>query len=100
MSFKWLNKQGVESSEGFILQSVDRYHYHYSEGDREMSITVEPGYHAGVKKYHEVIFLDETCRWQPPHDGEHLTAEKLAHIKRNISEALLFMDISCEFQGI
>jgi hypothetical protein len=32
MGFTWLNKQGVESDEGLVLQRVDRFAFEYREG--------------------------------------------------------------------
>jgi hypothetical protein len=43
MSFNWLNKQGVKSSTGYVLQSMHRFYYHYIEGDHVMEVNVERG---------------------------------------------------------
>jgi hypothetical protein len=51
MSFKWLNKQGVASSCGYVVQSMDRFYYHYIEGEYVMVVYVEPGL-----DYEEVIW--------------------------------------------
>src|SRR5262245_39999601 len=38
MPFAWLNKQGVESNQGFVLQRVDRFTYEYRERDCRMRL--------------------------------------------------------------
>lgn len=94
--FRWLNKQGVASSNGFILQSVERYFYNYIEGDHVMKVDVEP---LGdmVKNYSERIVSRSLARWQPPYDTEELTLERIAEIRKNISAALEFMKINHKF---
>ena len=85
MSFTWLNKQGVKSSTGYVLQSMHRFYYHYIEGDHAMQVNVEPGIE------YEEIFWDWNAKWQSPHQSEEIPREKLVEIQRNISEALTFM---------
>ncbi len=53
--FRWLNKQGVENSNGFLLQSIDRYGYHYKEAGKTMRIDVEPCRASGGAYYEEVV---------------------------------------------
>ena len=85
MSFKWLNKQGVASSSGYVVQSMDRFYCHYIEGEYVMVVYVEPGL-----DYEEVIWnWDE--KWRPPHQSEEIPREKLIQIQNNISAALSFM---------
>ncbi len=36
--FTWINKQGVKSSKGFIVQSVARFKIEYREGNKCQSI--------------------------------------------------------------
>lgn len=47
MTFTWLNKQGVRSSEGFEVQRTSRFTVEYREGRRIKTIDVEPGIAAG-----------------------------------------------------
>jgi hypothetical protein len=42
MTFTWLNKQGVRSSEGFEVQCTGRFTIEYREGRRIRIIDVEP----------------------------------------------------------
>jgi hypothetical protein len=85
MTFNWLNKQGVESSSGYMVQRMHRFYYHYIEGDHTMVVNVEPGL-----EYEEVIW-DRNGRWQPPHQSEEIPQERLTEIQKNISTALSFM---------
>lgn len=85
MSFNWLNKQGVASSSGYVLQRMHRFYYHYQEGDRVMVVNVEPGL-----QYEEIVW-DWNVKWQSPHQAEEILREKLVEIQKNISEALNFM---------
>lgn len=94
--FKWLNKQGVESSRGFVLQRMHRFYYHYIEGDKKMQVFVEPFTdHRG--HYLETISLKSLDHWLPPHSEEAIDDGKREEIQKNISDALKFMDIDHRF---
>jgi len=86
MSFKWLNKQGVESSEGYVLQRMHRFYYYYTEGECVMQIDVE----SSIKC--TVIYMDQKAKWLPPHDSETIQPQRLADIQRKVSAALDFME--------
>lgn len=88
---RWLNKQGVSSSEGFILQRMHRFYYHYIENDHVMKINVEPLRHDD--QYYENIYANSLEHWLPPHDEEIISSEKKMSIKKNIEAALEFMKI-------
>jgi hypothetical protein len=86
--FKWLNKQGVESTEGFSLRRVDRFHYQYIEGDRVINIAVEPGI-----EWEEISF-PSPLSWDGASDSERASEEdQKVRIRSNVSEALVFMGI-------
>jgi hypothetical protein len=42
-SFRWLNKQGVESSDGFVVQFTGRFTAEYRENGRSVVVDVEDG---------------------------------------------------------
>jgi hypothetical protein len=42
MAFRWLNKQGVRSSDGFEVQFTSRFTVEYREGRRIKVLEVEP----------------------------------------------------------
>lgn len=39
--FRWINRQGVESSEGFVVQSTGRFTQEYRESGRSIAIDIE-----------------------------------------------------------
>ncbi len=41
--FKWLNKQGVESDEGFVVQFTGRFTAEYRERGKSIEVAVEDG---------------------------------------------------------
>lgn len=47
MIFTWLNKQGVQSDAGFIVQRTGRFSVEYREGDRAIEIIIESGMSKG-----------------------------------------------------
>lgn len=87
--FTWLNKQGVQSDKGFIVQSVDRFTVEYQENNRCISIYVEDGF-LPDGKFCEIIAPDVFSRWD---DGTSISEEKQREILKNFIEAM-------EFQGI
>ena len=42
--FTWLNKQGVESDEGFVVQVASRSRIEYREGGRKITIPISEGF--------------------------------------------------------
>ncbi|WP_396615431.1 hypothetical protein [Lysobacter soli] len=46
-SFRWINKQGVESADGFVVQRSGRFTEEYRENDRSITIDVESGLSGG-----------------------------------------------------
>lgn len=92
--FKWLNKQGVESTSGYILQRVSRFSYEYREGSQKMLIIVEPGIN------YEDIDESSLSKWLPPDEFKTILSEKKSEIKANISDALSFMGIKHKFTDL
>lgn len=93
---KWLNKQGVESDKGFILQGMHRFYYHYTEGDHVMIVYVEPLKRAD-NSYYERVSKKSIGAWQPPYEQEVISKTKADQILKNIDEALSFMQIEHVF---
>jgi len=87
--FTWLNKQGVKSSKGFIVQSVARFVIEYREAEKRISIEVESDYGLGRRPI-EKIKMDAISKWD---DGSAITKEKQKEIIKNFIDAM-------EFQGI
>src|SRR5688572_22086004 len=82
--FRWLNAQGVEAADGFVLQRMHRHYYHYRELDHTMQVFVEPCRGTGGR-YYEQVSLSSLTRWLPPHDAAPLSGNERARIKANIS---------------
>jgi len=91
--FVWLNKQGVRSREGFIVQSTGRFTIEYQEGSLKVTVNVE---RAAEGDQHSVV-IDRTAfrRW----DGASfdLSSESQARMLENFKSALAFQGIKVEF---
>ncbi len=80
-----MNKQGVESSDGYILQRVHRFYYEYREGDHRLRVDIEPGDEAYD------IYLNSFKNWLPPYDSEPISKELSLKLQKRVSKALWFM---------
>jgi hypothetical protein len=99
MQFVWLNKQGVASDQGFVLQSVARYAFEYREANRTMRLEGESivgglgtasfgfGFYPGWRN----------ARWQPPFSAVPVSDDDRNRIVQNIKEAMAFMSGKVEF---
>lgn len=91
MAFTWLNKQGVKSSKGFIVQCVARFLIEYREDSKCLSIDVESDYAPGAgSKPQEIIRKSTLIHWD---DNSPITTEKRDEIIKNFKDAM-------EFQGV
>jgi len=90
--FIWLNKQGVKSSKGFIVQSVSRHYFEYKEDKLTLSIEVESG-QDDRGRYNLAVYAQNIENWDPPYDNEAISSEKKKEIIKNIGDALDFMRI-------
>jgi len=91
--FKWINKQGVESDAGFVVQFTGRFTAEYREGSKRISIEVEDGFSGGPAiNYERASFR----KWDSPHGD--LSAEEQERVLKNFKEALRFQGLTpCEF---
>lgn len=87
-SFTWINKQGVQSSEGFALQRVDRFHYDYVENGKTLRVAVDGD---GIYQ----LYLPPDAVWEPPFEQEKLETRDLDRIAANMKEAMDFKGIPC-----
>lgn len=99
MHFSWLNKQGVASDQGFVVQRVERFAYEYREGERVMRLDGESiygnlgnasfgfGFHPGWR----------AAKWQAPFDAQDILAGDRDRIVQNIKAAFDFMGGKAEF---
>jgi hypothetical protein len=92
MTFTWLNKQGVRSSDGFDVQCTGRFTIEYREGRRIKVINVEPLVIAG--KSGVGIKRDTFERWD--NSSALNSPEEQARLLRNFHAAMEFQGIEVE----
>jgi len=90
MSFTWLNKQGVKSNKGFIVQGTDRFAAEYLENNKKITIDLENG-QLSDGKYCEIIEADSFCKWD---DGSYVSEKKQIEILENFKAAMEFQEFS------
>ena len=87
--FSWLNKQGVKSNKGFIVQSMSRFTIEYREDSRSILVTVDNG-QLPDGRFCEIIGHDAFSKWD---DGTTIPQDKQKEILKNFTAAM-------EFQGL
>lgn len=87
--FTWINKQGVKSEKGFIVQSTGRFTIEYREDSKTISVHVERGFLSGDKLCVN-IHLDGFKKWN---DGSVIQEEKQKQILQNFIDGMKFQDI-------
>lgn len=90
--FTWIGKQGVRSSEGFEVQSIDRFSIAYREGPQTVTVYVERGSYGGGQSVS--IERDAFAHW----DNLRLknSPEKQAQMRANFAAAMKFQGIAVE----
>jgi len=91
MEFQWLNKQGVESSDGFIVQCVGRFETEYRENGKIMTIGHESGLGGGKSLL--LITSGSFKRWDCDPKTLSLPISEQERIFNNFKKAI-------EFQGM
>ena len=87
--FTWLNKQGVVSDKGFIVQSINRFVIEYRESSNIIRFSVDRGLlENGVACVY--IYRDELEKWD---NGASIPKGKQEEILKNFKDAM-------EFQGV
>jgi hypothetical protein len=99
IQFSWLNKQGVRSDEGIVLQRVDRYAFEYREANRTMrlegeSIVAELGSCSWGFGFYPNW---RNATWMPPFETVPISDQDRKRIVQNIKEAAAFMGGKVEF---
>ncbi len=95
MKFVWLNKQGVASDEGFVLQRVDRYAYEYREANRFLRLKGEDFCTDGRYGFGFYGFPDF---WESPYNRVPITEADRERIITNIKEAMVFKNVLTKFE--
>ena len=86
---EYLNKQGVQSNFGFIVQRTGRFTSEYRENEKKIIIDLNSGVLPNGK-FCEIITPKAFAHWD---DGTPISKEKQVEILKNFTEAM-------EFQGI
>jgi hypothetical protein len=90
--FKWINKQGVESDDGFVVQFTGRFTVQYREGERVLTLFVEAGgLIDGMRE--EAIDPSAFERWDGNPSEQMISRDERARLIKNIYDAF-------EFQGL
>lgn len=92
--FTWLNKQGVQSDRGFILQRTGRFTAEYREGEKAVTLDVEGGLSGGLPCL--ILDPDAFKRWD---DGTPIPKAQQAEMFRNVEAALLFQKLKMVVQA-
>ena len=90
--FTWIGKQCVTSSDGFEVQSIDRFSIAYREAQQVVTVTIEHGSYGGGPSLS--IEPDAFARW----DNLSLTnpPQKQAAMRANFVAAMKFQGIAVE----
>lgn len=86
--FTWLNKQGVQSDQGFVVQFTGRFTAEYREDSRIVSLDVESGESGGLP----CIILDPkafVC-WD---DGTLIDQDMQKQLFKNVEDAMAFQGL-------
>lgn len=87
--FTWLNKQGVKSNKGFVVQSINRFTIEYREANKLINVSVErallPSGKAAV-----YIYPEEFEIWG---DGTPIASDKQKEILQNFKDAMRFQGV-------
>jgi hypothetical protein len=90
--FTWLNKQGVQSDRGFVVQCIDRFVIEYREGARVMSVLTEPGMYDG--KFCVIVDPQAFRRWDDDPADVTIPLERQQEIFANFKEAMEFQNLA------
>jgi hypothetical protein len=91
--FTWMNKQGVSSSDGFVLQSTGRFTMEYREGGRLLVLEIDHGNWGGGPSI-ALTKPSDLERWGK--NGPPISKSDQDRIHLNIKEALAFQGLTLE----
>ena len=87
--FTWLNKQGVRSESGFVVQFTDRFSAEYREGGRIITVFVQDGISGGMPAI--IVGPDAFAHWDD--DTAPFSETERKRLFENFR-------LACEFQGL
>lgn len=99
MQFVWLNKAGVASDQGFVVQRVERYAIEYREANRVMRLRGDAmfGNLGNASFGFELDAGWQMAIWQPPFGNVQISQADRDRIIQNIKDAFTFMGGKVEF---
>jgi hypothetical protein len=89
--FTWLNKQGVESDRGFVVQFTGRFTAEYREAGRTITLRVEDGISGNVPSI--ILSPQAFEHWDNEPPGKKIPGAEQQRLLKNFRDA-------CEFQGL
>jgi|CXWL01.1.fsa_nt_gi hypothetical protein len=89
--FVEVGAQFARSNRGYEVAFVDRFGLRYSEGERSMTIPLDPL----VDRV--LLDLSRVSGWSEPFDHEVLTSEARARIAENVAAGLKRLRVGFEF---
>lgn len=95
--FKWLNKQGVESDEGFIVQVIDRFHVEYREAENALTLEVDIGFVGGVSPC-VILKKNAIQRWGGEHSSSSFSDDRKQQILNRFIAAMKFQDMEVSIE--
>lgn len=87
--FTWLNKQGVQSDNGFVVQFTGRFTAEYRERGKTITVEIEDGFSGGRPCV--ILHPDAFQHWDL--ENAMLTDAERERLFSNFREA-------CKFQGL
>lgn len=90
--FRWLNKQGVESDAGFVVQRTGRFTCDYSEDGCTLEIEVESGFMGDQPCLS--IRRDAFSQWPGKGRNGETRTEQQARLIGNFKDAMRFQGLS------
>jgi len=90
--FKWLNKQGVESDAGFVVQFTGRFTCEYREGGQTLELEVE----SGLMGDRPCISIrrDAFAQWKGACNGNDTSSDQQVRLLKNFKDAMEFQGLS------
>jgi len=89
LKFEWINKQGVKSEDGFVVQRTERFAAEYQEGLSVITIEVDPGFTDDGKP---CLGVDRSAfvKWD---SNIPIPESKQNVIRQRFREAMLFQNL-------
>jgi hypothetical protein len=89
--FTWLNKQGVQSDEGFIVQFTGRFTCEYREAGRALEVEVESGFMGNQLCLN--IRRDAFAQWRGAGFLNEIPVEEQTRMLENFKAAMAFQGL-------